>query len=364
MDYYKVLGVDRGASEEDIKKAFRRLAHKYHPDKGGDEKKFKEINEAYQILSDKQKRAQYDRFGQVFSGGGPAGAGFGPFDFGQGKGPFGEVRFDFGGDMGDLGDVFDAFFEGMGVRQRRTYRTGADMEVSIDISLEEAFRGTQKNISYQTFVNCSACKGLGHDASAGVDECKACNGRGEIKETRQSFFGSFTQVKACERCSGTGQIPRKTCDHCRGLGRVKSDKTIAVHIRSGVDDGQLIKVKGAGEAGERGAEAGDLYIRVRLKPHPVFDRRGENLSIRQEISLLELLRNKKLEIPTISGNHLNIEIPAGFDLRHPLRIPGEGMPRHDGHGRGNLFVELELKLPRKISTKGKKLLEDLEGEVE
>jgi len=200
-DYYKILGIHKGASEEDVKKAFRKLAHKYHPDKGGDEKKFKEINEAYQVLSNKEKRAQYDQFGQVFSGGGSAGqGGFGGWPFGGAQsGPFGEVRFDFdSGDLGDLGDIFDVFFEGLGIRQkRRTYQRGADIQIIQEITMEEAFRGTQKNLSYQVSVSCQKCGGLGHDTKAGFNKCETCGGQGEIKETRQSFFGNFVQMKVC-----------------------------------------------------------------------------------------------------------------------------------------------------------------------
>lgn len=362
MDYYKILGVSKGASEEDIKKAFRRLAHQYHPDKGGDEKKFKELNEAYQVLGDKQKRAQYDRFGRVFSGGEPHAGGFG---FGFGSSPFGEVHFDFGGDMGDLGDVFDAFFEGMGVRQkRRTYRSGSDAEMIVEITLEEAFRGTEKTLTYETFAPCKSCGGQGHDPAAGSETCSVCAGRGEIKEARQSFFGSFMQVKPCLKCFTTGQIPKKICEGCRGTGRIRSQNSVRIQIRPGIADNQIITVKGAGEAGERGSEHGDLYIRVRVKKHPVFDRRGDDLVLEKEVNLLHLLLGKRIEIPTVSGNRLHIEIPAGFDLRQPLRIPGEGMPKAQGHGRGNLYVGLELKLPRKVSVRAKKLLEDLEGEAE
>ncbi|MBI4159688.1 DnaJ domain-containing protein [Candidatus Wolfebacteria bacterium] len=361
MDYYHILGVSKNASEEDVKRAFRKLAHKHHPDKGGDEKKFKEINEAYQVLSDRAKRAQYDRFGRVFSAGGgsaPAGAGFG---FGTGS-PFGEVRFDFDGDMGD---IFDAFFEGMGIKQRRrTYRSGSDIEAAVLISLEEAFRGTEKTIEYETLTKCATCGGQGHDLEQGFLTCSVCDGQGEIKETRQSFFGSFTQVKPCGKCFGVGQIPKKICEQCRGGGRVPNKKLATVHIRPGIADNQIIKVKGAGEAGERGAEHGDLYIRVRVKKHPFFERRGDDLVIQKEVNLIHLLLQKKIEVPTIAGNRLNIEIPTGFDLRQPLRIPNEGMPKRQGYGRGNLFVELELKLPHKLSPKAKKLLEDLEGEAE
>jgi molecular chaperone DnaJ len=366
-DYYKILGINKNAGEEEIKKAFRRLAHKYHPDKkGGDEKKFKEINEAYQVLSDKQKRQQYDRFGRVFEGQpfGGAQGGEWPFGFAHGE-PFGDIRFDFGGDFGDIGDIFDAFFEGMGVKQkRRTYRRGSDVEQIIEISLEEAFRGAEKNLKYRVSVRCEKCGGLGYDPQTKFKECPTCGGRGEIKETRRTFFGGFTQVKTCEKCFGSGQIPERVCEVCKGGGRVPGEREAKIEIRPGVSDGQIIHIKSGGEAGERGTEAGDLYVRIKIKPHPVFERQGENLLVKKEVSVLDLLLQKKIEIPTISGNRLHIEIPADFDIKNNLRIPEEGMPRFGSFGRGDLIVELKIKTPKKISPKLKKILEDLESELE
>jgi len=367
-DYYKILGINKGANEEEIKKAFRRLAHKYHPDKGGDEKKFKEINEAYQVLSNKEKRSQYDRFGRVFEGAaGPGfGAGFGwPFDFTQEE-PFGEVKFDFGGgDFGDLSDIFDAFFEGLGVRQkRRTYRRGTDIQIVQEIALEEVFQGTEKKINYRVAVRCGKCNSLGHDSKAGFDKCEVCAGQGEIKETRQSFFGNFVQVKTCSQCFGTGQIPKKICETCRGSGKVVAERTITVEIRPGISDGQIIKIQSAGEAGEHGTKEGDLYVRIKIKPHPVFKRQGDDLIIKKEVNLIDLLLEKKIEIPTISSGKLKVEIPADFDLKSNLRISGEGMPRFGSYGRGDLIVELTIKTLKKLSAKAKKILEDLERELD
>ncbi len=376
-DYYKILGVNKDASEEEIKKAFRKLAHKYHPDKGGDEKKFKEINEAYQVLSNKEKRAQYDKFG---AGGFDFDSfGFGPFSsapFDSAEGPFGEgIRFDFGGEFGDLGDIFDAFFEGMGIKQkRRTYQHGADIQIVQEITLEEAFHGAEKHINYRTAVKCEKCGGLGHDPKAGFNQCGVCAGRGEIKEARKSFFGNFIQIKSCHQCFGTGQIPKKICEICKGSGRITAERTVKLEIRPGIDNGQIIKIKGAGEAGERGAAEGDLYVRIRIKPHPVFKREGDNLIIKKDVNIIDLLLEKKIEIPTISGNpegkqssygagFLKVEVPSNFNLKNNLRIPGEGMPRFGGHGRGDLIVELEIKTPKKLSAKAKKILEELEKEL-
>ncbi len=373
MDYYKILGINKGASEEDVKKAFRKLAHKYHPDKGGDEKKFKEINEAYQILSNKEKRAQYDRFGRVFSGNQQAGGGFGGFegfDFSQGGNPFGFGGFNganvnFSGDFGDLSDVFDAFFEGMGVKQkRRSYTGGADVQIAQEIDLEEAYRGAEKKIKYGVSVKCEKCGGLGHDPKAGFEKCETCGGRGEIKEVRKSFFGDVMQVKACPKCFGTGQIPKKVCEVCHGAGRVKGEKSATIEIRPGIADGQIIKIQGGGEAGERGAKEGDLYMVIKVKPHQIFKRQGDDLIIKKDFKMVDLLLGKKIDIPTISGNKLRIEIPADFDLKENLKIRGEGMPKFGGFGRGDLIVELKFKTPKKISAKAKKILEDLDKEIE
>ncbi|MBI2514830.1 DnaJ domain-containing protein [Candidatus Wolfebacteria bacterium] len=364
MDYYKILGINKNASEEEIKKAFRTLAHKYHPDKGGSAEKFKEINEAYQVLSSKEKRAQYDRFGKVFEGAGPGGP-FGAQDFGFG-GPFGEVRFDFdSGGFSDLGDIFDAFFEGLGVKQkRRTYSRGSDIQIIHEITLEEAFYGREVELKYEILVRCVKCGGVGHDPKTGYVQCNVCNGRGEIKEQRRTFFGNFEQIKTCGQCAGAGQMPKQICEGCRGRGRIKGMKTLKVQIRPGVEDNQIIKMKGAGEAGERTAEEGDLYVRVKIKPHPVFERQGEDLIIEKAVSLFALLLGKKIEVATLSGNRLYLEVPADWDLKRPLKISGEGMPRSSGGGRGNLIVKLEVKTPKKLSPKTKKLLEDLEKEAE
>lgn len=365
-DYYKILGIEKGASDDEVKKAYRRLAHQYHPDKkGGDEKKFKEINEAYQVLSSKEKRAQYDRFGRVFEGvpGGQPGAGFG----GQGF-PFG---FDFSfdpsqmEDMGNLGEIFDSFFEGMGVkRKRRTVKRGADLEVTQEVSLEDAFRGVTKPIRFKTLVACGACTGLGHFPKEGFTQCSACNGRGEIRESRSTFFGSFDQVKACSRCAGTGQIPNKLCSTCTGTGRVRDERTVDIHVAPGIEDGQIIQVPKAGEVGERGADAGDLYVRVKIPEHPVFRREGATLAVRHEVSLAEVLLRYAVMIPTISGGSVKVDIPAGFRFGDQLLVSGEGMPHIGSHRRGDLVVQLDVRFPKKLSEKAKKLLEELRRELE
>ncbi len=356
-DYYKILGVERGASEEDIKKAYRKLAHQHHPDKsGGNSDLFKEINEAYQILSNKEKRAQYDKFGRVFEGQ-PGGNPFGGFGFDGFN--FDPNNVD---DLGNISDIFESFFEGMGMKKRKAYNRGSDMEYVETITLEEAYRGTEKNIRTKLYISCVTCKALGHFADAGVTECATCSGRGEIKESRSTFFGSFSQVRACPKCVGVGQIPNKICGDCKGSGRRVAAKDIQIKIAPGVGNDQLIKITGAGEAGERGAESGDLYIRVKIEPHKIFERRGDDIIVRKEVGLVDALMGVKMEIPTIAGNKLMVEIPVGFNLKEKFRIAGEGMTKFGGFGRGDLYVDWDVHTPKKISSKTKKALEDLRAQ--
>ncbi len=358
-DYYKILGVEKTASEEDIKKAYRKLAHQYHPDKsGGDSGRFKEISEAYQILSNKDKKAQYDKFGRVFDGQ----PGANPFSGGFGFEGFG---FDPGNmeDMGNISDIFESFFEGMGVKKRKAYNRGSDLEYIEPITLEEAFRGVERKIKLKLYISCATCKALGHFAEAGVTECVTCSGRGEIKESRSTFFGNFAQVRACPKCNGVGQTPNKSCGDCRGSGRKSGVKEISIQITPGVGNDQLIKLVGAGEAGERGAESGDLYVRVKIEPHKIFDRRGDDIFVKKEAGLVDVLMGTKIEIPTISGNKLMVEIPSNFNLKEKLRIPGEGMTKFGGFGRGDLYVDWDIKTPKKLSGKAKKIIEDLKAEL-
>ncbi len=368
-DYYQILGIARTASDDEIKKAYRKLAHQHHPDKpGGSESKFKEINEAYQVLSDKARRAQYDRFGTAEpgvagsgAGGFPGGFNWGGFPGGQGQGGFQWEGSGFNPE--DLGDVMESFFEGMGMRPRRkTYERGADLEVREEISLEEAFRGAAKTLRFRTFVSCAACGGKGVEAGkGGFEKCAACDGRGEVREQRRSFFGNFAQVRPCAKCHGTGEVPKKACGRCGGSGRVEDDREVKVDVLPGVEDGQLIKIKGMGEAGGRGTSAGDLYVRVRVKPHSVFERSGINLIVTRELKIMDLLLGKKVEVPTISGGTIRVAIPANFNLKENLRIPNEGMPRFGAAfgGRGDLYVNFIIKAPKELGAKAKKLLEDI-----
>ncbi len=359
-DYYKVLGVSKGASDEDIKKAYRQLAHKYHPDKsGGDEKKFKEVNEAYQVLSNSEKKAQYDRFGQTFDGM-PGGAPYGQPGFGEGF----NWNVDFGGDMVDLSDMLESIFGQFGGQRRQTYTHGSDMEIVQDISLEEAYKGLKRTIKFKTYISCDVCGGLGHDKRKGFLTCTVCQGQGEIKERKKTFFGNFAQVRSCPKCSGRGEIPNDPCKICEGAGRALGMKEVTVDINPGVESGQIIKVSGAGETGEREGLSGDLYVVIRIKPHHTFSRNKNNLLITQEIRFTDALLSKKIEIKDVSGETFEVTIPQGFNIKDKLRVPGRGMPVFGLlHNRGDLYISFTLKTPKKLSAKAKKLLEDLEGEL-
>lgn len=355
-DYYKTLGVEKNASDEDIKKAYRKLAHQHHPDKtGGDERKFKEINEAYQVLSNKEKRAQYDRFGRTFDGrgGNPFGGGFG-FDFDPSQ----------FADFGNIGDIFGDIFEGLGVRRpRKTYNRGSDLETHLDITLEEVFTGAKKNISINTFLSCEACSGAGHFAKEGFTACAVCDGRGEIKETQNTFFGAFARVKTCDKCRGLGKIPKKICGSCSGAGRLRGMRELTINLAPGIADSQIIKITGGGEAGERGALTGDLYVGVRVKPHAVFSRAGDDLIVKKSISLIDVLLGKPIVINTIGGKIIEVKIPEDWNVKEKLKVAGEGMPRFSSFGRGNLYIDFDIKTPKRLSSAAKKLLEDLGKEI-
>lgn len=373
-DYYEALGVKKGASEEEIKKAYRRLAHQYHPDKaGGNEKKFKEINEAYQTLSNKEKRAQYDRFGRVFEGA-PAGGDYadGGGGFGFGSAPAGGFHWDMsggqgGGDFSDMSDIFEGIFGGFGGQSGRGAREsgrGSDIQIIQELTLEEAFRCVERSVAFRTFVSCGACLGKGYDALSGMSICKVCNGKGELRVERKTVFGSFTQVRICNACNGKGKSPNKKCAVCGGKGRASGTREAKVQISSGVDNDQVVVVRGAGEAGEEGGASGDLYVIIKIKPHSVFTRKKDDLFMKKEIGLSDAFLGRKIEMKDVGGEPFSIAVPPGFDVNEKLRVPGRGMSRSGSRsGRGDLYITLGLKSPKRLSAKAKKLLEELDQEL-
>lgn len=352
-DYYNILGVERSASDDDIKKAYRKKAHEYHPDKaGGDEKKFKEINEAYQVLGNNEKRRMYDQYGTAE----PFGA--------QGGNPFGGANpFSGFGDFGDLGEMFEEFFGGRGGQRKTTGARGSTIQVLEEITLEEAFRGVKKEVAFGTLVECGRCSGVGYDAQKGFTTCATCSGKGEIQESHRTFFGNFSRVRMCNECQGTGKIPNAKCGACSGWGRVRGERRVSFNIVPGVSEGQIVNIKGMGEAGERGGGSGDLYVVVKIKPHQNFARVGDDLHVRREVKLVDLLSRSPIAVPLIEGGTIEAELPAGFNVREPFKIRGKGMPHFGSYGHGDLVIDFEVRLPKKITTKAKKLLDELEGEL-
>ena len=354
-DYYQILGISEDASQDDVKKAYRKLAHKYHPDKGGDEKKFKEINEAYQVLADKEKRGQYDKFDRVFEG--EAGSNQG-FDFGS----FGNQGFDFEFDFGDLGEVMEDFFGFGGLKRKKDLKKGRDIEIELTLPLEEILKGIEKEINLEKLVVCSRCQGIGAEPGTHVKECFSCRGSGQVQQIKRTPLGSFTRVTVCPECRGEGYRPEKPCNVCKGEGRIKKEEKIRIFVPAGVDTNQVIKVEGKGEAGRRGGKAGDVYIRIVVRQHTVFKRRRDDVFLRIPISLAQAALGDEIGVSTLEGTNILLKVPQGTESGKLLRISGKGIPHFSGYGRGNMYVELIIKVPKKLSRKQKELLEKLKEE--
>ena len=362
-DYYKILGVSKDASKDEIKKAFHRLAHKHHPHKGGDAKTFKEINEAYRVLSDDQKRSQYDRFGQTFEQGGANQGDANWFwsNFNQGGAP--GFDFDFG-DLGSegMGDIFSEIF-GFGKQKRQDPNRGQDIRVDVWISLKDVLTGVNKEIRLKKFSQCKRCQGTGAEPGSKVKECYACRGTGQVQRIKKSFLGSFTQWSLCPECKGEGKIPEKPCNVCKGEGRVREEETISFFIPAGVDSNQLIKIPEKGEAGKKAGKPGDLYVRVMVKSDPNFKREGDNLFTTVGIPFTKAALGGKININTLEqGKSIELKVPSGTSSEKVFKIGGKGIPHFSGYGKGDLFVKLKIESPKKISKKQKELLKKLEEE--
>jgi molecular chaperone DnaJ len=357
-DYYTTLGVSRGATDDEIKKAYRRLAHKHHPDKsGGDEAKFKEINQAYQVLKDKQKRAQYDQFGSAFEGAGGAGSGAGA-GYGQGFGS-GGVHFDFG-DMGDLGDVFSEFFGGGQARsrQRSGPQRGNDLEMNVQIDFRDAVFGVKKEITLKRQDTCSDCKGNGARPGTKIAECTACQGSGQIRQVRQTILGSFAQAMPCSACKGEGKIPEAPCETCSGVGRFTQEQRINVDIPAGVDNDQAIRVVGQGEAGSRGGPHGDLFLHVHVAKSKEFERRGVDIYKDVPISFSQAALGSALLVKTLDGE-IELTVPEGTQSGRLFRIKQKGVPKLNGGGRGDLYIRAVVVTPQKLGKREQELLAEL-----
>ncbi len=360
-DFYETLGVSKNASKDEIKKAFRNLAHKYHPDKkGGDEKKFKEVSEAYSILSDDKKRAEYDTYGRVFSGTGSGGAGGSGFDpsgfsgFSQGFGGFDFSNFSSGGAEFDIGDIFGDLF-GRASSGRQSNR-GRDISIDVELSFQESVFGAERRILLHKNSACGRCKGTGAEPGVGEKTCSSCNGRGKIRETKRSFIGQISTSRVCDKCDGLGRVPEKFCSECAGAGIVKKQEEVIVKIPPGIEDGEMIRLSGAGEAIGRGI-SGDLYVKVHVKKHPIFRKEGENLAMDLSVKLSSALLGDEYKIETLEGP-ITLKVPEGIRHGEILRVRGKGV-LVDRNKRGDLMVHIKINLPAKLSRDQKKLVEEL-----
>lgn len=356
-DYYHILGVDKKASQDDIKKAFRKLAHKYHPDKGGsDEAKFKEITEAYSVLSDDKKRREYDTYGQAFPGGAPGGGGqgFGGFDFSGFQQGFGNGGVEF-----DFGDIFGDIFGG-GRGGRRGTPRGRDISIDLEIPFKDAVFGTERKVLIAKVSTCEVCTGSGAKSGTELETCATCSGSGRIHETRNSILGQFTNTRVCNVCDGTGKVPKEKCAECKGHGVKRREQEIKINIPAGIDHGEMIRMPQQGEA-VKGGVAGDLYVKVHVKPHPVFRREDSNLIMDLPVKLTDALLGTTVPIETLEGKVLEVKIPPMKRAEELLRVRGKGVPM-SGNSRGDLIIRLETALPHKLSSKARKALEDLKSE--
>lgn len=353
-DYYQVLGIDKKASKDDIKKAFRTLAHKYHPDKkGGDEAKFKEASEAYSVLSDDKKRAEYDAYGKTFAGGGPQGfGGQGGFDF---SGFGGGQGFEF--DMGDIGDIFGGFSDIFGAGRREA--RGRDISIDLELSFKESVFGLTRRVLITKDSTCSRCTGSGAEPGTKTKQCPTCNGKGQIVESRRSPFGTFSVSSTCPTCKGKRVIPEKPCSICRGSGVERRQEEITVVIPAGIDNGQVIRLAGSGEAVSDGA-TGDLYVKVHVRPDKNFRKEGFNLIMDLPVKISDALAGSIHQIETLDGT-TEINVPRLRSTDEILRVKGKGVPLERGR-RGDLLIRVKLEFPQKLSREAKELVEKLRGQ--
>lgn len=363
-NYYETLGVEKNASADEIKKAYRKLAHKYHPDKGvGNESKFKEVNEAYQVLSDNEKKSQYDQYGQTFEDAQRNGQGHPGGGFGGAGGPFGAGGFDFSGFGGqggvefDLGDIFGDLFGGQRQRQERRTR-GIDLEMPLTITFEEAVFGVKRSITLEKKDACKTCEGSGAKPGTKVVTCSVCHGQGQIRTQRRTVFGNVASSSICEKCEGSGQVPEDPCSTCKGTGIMRQQKTIEVQIPAGIDDGQRVRVTGEGELGYRGSKPGDLYLSIRVKQHKEFKRQNTDLFKDLPISFTQAALGTKIEVETLDGK-IELKIPAGTQAGKILRVGGKGVPIINSTKRGDLFITVRVIIPHKLSKEENELLKKL-----
>jgi len=356
-DYYELLGVQKNASEEEIKKEYRKLALKYHPDKAPEDKKkeyeekFKEISRAYGVLSDKEKRAQYDQHGDNFEQNG--------FNQGFSQNDFNSFHEAFGGEdifenLG-FGRVFEEIF-GSRVRTERSKQYGQDLVLDIEIDLKEAFRGVKKDLDLRKMVVCPKCNGKGGKK---IKKCSTCNGTGYQQTRSGGLLGMFIQQIPCSKCNGRGEIPEESCPECRGQGRLKESVKIKADIPTGIDNKQTLKLSGQGDAAPYGGQSGDLFINVHIKPHEYFQRQGNDLIINLDINFQQAVLGDRVEIPTLEDSLITLKIPAGIQPGEMIKLKGKGMTQLYNKSKGDLIAIIQVVIPKKISRKQKKLIEEL-----
>lgn len=354
MDYYKTLGVEKNASESEIKKAYRKLAQQHHPDtEQGDEKKFKEITEAYEVISDKQKRAQYDQFGTAGTGPG-GGAGFGGFDFSG----FKNVNVDFGG--GSFGDIFDTFFGGGAQRAQRRKGPiqGNDIEMVIGLKFEEAVFGTSKEVEISRYETCERCRGKTVEPGSQMKTCADCSGTGQQVKIQRTPLGQIQTAATCQACNGQGQTPEKKCTKCKGEGRLLKTSVIKIKIPAGIYDQAVIRLKEKGEAGIQGGPYGDLFVHISIEPSKEFERIKDDIYTTQHIHLLQSVLGDEIPIKTIHGE-IKLKIPAGTESGKTFKIKDSGVPIVNTTNKGDHYVKIKVDIPTKLSKKEKALYEDL-----
>ncbi len=351
-DYYQVLGLQKGASRDEVKKAFRKLSAQYHPDKKtGDEARYKEITEAYATLGDEKKKAEYDTYGHSFAGGQPGGGagGFNWADFAQGGQNGGGFEF-------DISDIFENFGFGGGSRKQTR---GRDISIDINLNFEESVFGVTRKVLLTKNGTCEVCTGTGAKKGTEMTSCTTCNGAGKIHETRQSIMGSFSTVRECTVCNGTGKIPKERCGTCAGAGIVRRQEEIEFKVPAGIQNGEVIRMTGRGEAMPHG-QPGDLYIKIHVESHKTIKRDGHTLHTKLGVKLTDALLGGSYRIETLDG-HVDINIPAGITHGELLRIKNKGVPV-DGTRRGDFMVKIEIEMPKSLSKKAKKMVEDLRAE--
>jgi molecular chaperone DnaJ len=346
QDYYDVLGVPRSAAADELKKAFRRLAMQFHPDRNqeaGAEAKFKAVSEAYEVLSDPEKRAMYDRFGHAATQGGADG-------FARGFEGFG---------FGGLGDIFDAFFGGAQSRTQRGPARGADARRSLTLTFDEAVFGAEKNFEVQSAELCSVCNGLRTEPGTEPERCTQCNGSGEVRRAQQSIFGQFVNVAMCDRCRGEGRVVTHPCKNCRGVGREKKKRKLSVKIPAGVDDGSQMRLSGEGELGSHGGPRGNLYLQLNVRPHEIFQRDDDDLILGLDLNFVQVALGDEVDVPTIDGQPHELRIPAGTQTGETFILRGKGVPHLRGGGRGDMIVHINVVTPKNPTKEQKELLKQL-----